>query len=90
MPVNTMGVIIIGLIFDIVGACYIVGPWMYFSVWTNKKTAKDAEEKSMRGMDAETEEKNKQRALILIGFGFLVVGFLLQILGNLYLHPPLI
>lgn len=74
--------IIGGLVLDIVGASLIIGPWLYFRKITRKRLEKEVFE-NQKWIDDEVDIRNKQRTIMLIGFGALVLGFGLQILGNL-------
>ena len=79
--------IIIGLIFDIIGVVLIISPWLYFQRWTPNRVMRE----HMEGITdhVEAKKRNLQRDLILIGFAFLVIGFILQIIGNWYQTPTL-
>lgn len=78
--------IVIGLGFDIVGACLIISPWLYFKRWTPDRVRHG----HMDGISEvpESKKRNRERSLMLWGFVFLIFGFILQIVGNWYQNPP--
>ena len=83
-------VIIAGLIFDIVGAILIVNPILNYikkfkgSEFGEKVTYYQPKD-SIRG-DYEKDYKNQRKARI--GLVLLLIGFCLQIIGNLLQNPP--
>ena len=85
MPINSYILVIIGLAVDIVGAAFIISPLLHqlerfrsisFFARTSRSETSDTWRQEMYLRD----DQNKAR----LGLNILVLGFLLQILGNFY------
>lgn len=80
--------IVLGLGFDIVGAFFIVEPILRRFVWIDPKREQGARTEDYVDK-ARTEPNYEQKSSnqAWTGFGFLAVGFLLQIIGNILQNP---
>lgn len=80
-------IIVIGLGFDILGAFLIISPWLYFQKWNYEKIL-DEVNSEKRITPEVIRKRNRQQKFMLIGFGLLILGFILQIMGNWSQNPP--
>ena len=84
--------IIIGLGIDIIGAYFVLRPllYLYKRYWGNEKPDLKSKELNMfSGDDSEiVKEQIVNQSEVRIGFTLLVIGFVMQMIGNWILNPP--
>lgn len=83
--------IVIGLVFDIIGAFLIIKPLLY--IYTNHWGKKDPREDrggelGMLDLNQKAEDDEQAQKFSRIGLALLVIGFILQIIGNWLQNPP--
>ncbi len=85
-------IIVIGLICDIFGAIFIISPLLNT---LSKRKTKDEKGNVIvnielkQFVDFEPTKEWYKQTLARYGLGFLIVGFALQIIGNLLQNPPI-
>jgi len=85
--------IVFGLGIDIIGVYFVLRPllYLYKRYWGDEKP--DLESKASRFLgnyDAKiVNEQNTIQSEVRIGFTLLVIGFVMQIIGNSIQSPPL-
>lgn len=85
-------VIIAGLCFDIGGAFLIIKPLLYIFTehWGHKDPRKDkGSELGLLDLNQKADDEKAQK-FSRIGLVLLVTGFILQIIGNWVLKPPIV
>ena len=79
-----MSLIILGLILDIIGVILILWPSLERSIMIIFKKRKLVDFFWWQGTKDRPDEIKKMLFVFFCGFVFLVVGFILQIIGNYY------
>jgi len=85
-------IIIFGLCLDCIGAYLIIRPilYIYTSHWGDKDPRKDkGGSLGMLDLNQKADDDEKAQKFSRIGLAFLVIGFLIQMIGNLILNPPM-
>ncbi len=85
--------IVFGLVIDIIGAYLVLRPllYLYKRYWGDKKPDLDSKELRMfSSPDKEiVKDQDTNQSEARIGFVLLVIGFVMQIIGNWILNPPI-